>query len=132
MIDTLDLIDTYAAAGYAWLAKALPLLQAEVWFIGTLVLAGTMWAIVREVPGALEGRGDPLWGLVRYWCAAFTGVFFLHVTVAGPIADFAPRLHARRRGLRRHNGRPRQNQRQPREWLGLCSRPLSTRNSLSW
>lgn len=94
MIDTLDLIDTYAAAGYAWLAKALPLLQAEVWFIGTLVLAGTMWAIVREVPGALEGRGDPLWGLVRYWCAAFTGVFFLHVTVAGPIADFAPRLHA--------------------------------------
>lgn len=94
MIDTLDLIDTYAAAGYAWLAKSLPLLQAEVWFIGTLVLAGTVWALVRELPGALEGRGDPLWGLVRYWFAAFTGVVFLHVTVAGPIGEFAPRLHA--------------------------------------
>jgi len=94
VIDTLDLIDTYAAAGYAWLAKALPLLQAEVWFIGSLVLAGTAWAIVRELPGSLEGRGDPLWGLVRYWLAAFTGVLFLHVTVAGPIHDFAPRLHA--------------------------------------
>ncbi len=93
MIDTLDLIDTYAAAGYAWLAKALPLLQAEAWFIGALLLAGAVWAMLRELPGVLEGRGDPLWGLVRYAGAAFIGVFFLHVTVAGPIGEFAPRLH---------------------------------------
>lgn len=92
MIDTLDMIETNAAAGYAWLAKALPLLQAEYWFIGTILLAGSVWAVVRELPDAAEGRGDPIWGLVKYWLCALLGVTFLYVTVAGPLTDFAPRL----------------------------------------
>lgn len=93
MIDTLDLIDTYAAAGYAWLLKAILILRMqEFFFVATVLLAGTVWAVVRELPEATDGRADPVAGLIKYWLAALLGVFFLYVHVQAPLTYFAPTL----------------------------------------
>ena len=93
MIDTLDLIDTYAAAGYAWLLKAILILRMqEFFFVATVLLAGTVWAVVRELPEATDGRADPIAGLIKYWLAALLGVFFLYVHVQAPLTYFAPTL----------------------------------------
>lgn len=94
MIDTLDYIESRAAAGYAWLAKALPLLQQEGWLILALLLVGSVWAIVRTLPEAVEDQTAPLWGIAKYWVSALIGVFLLYVPVSFQLRDIAPRLDA--------------------------------------
>jgi hypothetical protein len=95
VIDTLSLIDTYAAAGYNWLFKAQQLLMYyHWWFIGAFLLAGSVWSVLRLLPDAIDGRIDPVGALVKYWLAALIGLLILAMPVVGALSTLAPNVSA--------------------------------------
>jgi hypothetical protein len=72
---TLAIIDRLALGGYVWLAATLNGIWPYKLFVGGFALAGALWAVLRSLPEAGEGA---LWELLKWFAAAFIGMFFLY------------------------------------------------------